>query len=383
MTTTNITNYKTGTTQEIMNLDPSTPGVIAIATDTHNLYISNGVGWSETVAYNRLGLQHTLESGETIGETPVLHFDANNRNTLLNATGSRCIDGDEVAVWNSLVSSERMIQDTHSRPTYIAQDLNNKPGVNCDPRDGMFIDTSITPKRTGSLSFILVYTPTRENHERVYTGPGDSTIDSTKVGGRYSYSKFQTKHATSFHEMLFASDYNRSINRSSDSIYATLYQYSNDTTGEMWHAGGHLDYFMQLDGRYDKTMLEDDETIDDYDHYNNNYRGKPQILSVRVNATEGKDPTYMNMNMHTWHNKYLNTGRTIFNNNINTPNPTLHKMSIGGYGLLDTPTSYLSPNTYHEMLVFGSYLSDKDLNTLGTHLHQKWGTRIWDLTFEI
>lgn len=383
MTTTNITTYKTGTTQEILNLDPSTPGIIAMATDTNSMFISNGTGWSETVTNKRLGLQHTLSNGEVIGETPILHFDANNRNTMLNAAGSTCVDGDEVAIWNSLKSSERFVQDTHSRPTYVAQDANNKPGVNCAPRDGMFLDTTITPKRTGSLSFILVYTPTREDHERVYTGPGDSTVSSSSVGGRYSYSKFQTKYNTSFHEQLFASDYNRSVSHTSDTIYSTLYQYSNDNTMEWWHAGGHMDYFAQLDGRYGKTLLKDDETVDDYFHYNNNYRGKPQILSVRVNTTEGTNPTYMNLTLHTWHKDYINTGRIMYNGNINTPNPTLHKMNIGGYGLLDTPTTYLSPNTYHEMLVFGSYLSDKDLNTLGTQLHQKWGTRLWDLTFEI
>ena len=383
MTTTNITTYKTGTTQEILNLDPSTPGTIAIATDTNNMFISNGTGWSETVVNKRLGLQHSLTNGETIGETPILHFDANNRNTLLNAAGSTCVDGDEVAIWNSLKSSERFIQDVHSRPTYVAQDANNKPGVNCDPRDGMFLDTAITPKRSGSFSFILVYTPTRQDHERVYTGPGDSSTSSTNVGGRYSYSKFQTRYATSFYEHLFASDYNRSAGRTSDTIYAALYQYANDNTMELWHAGGHLDYFAQLDGRYDKTLLYDDNTVDDYFHYNENYRGKPQILSVRVNATEGKDPTFMSVILHTWHNQWLNSGRNIYNSSINTPNPTLHKMNIGGYGLLDTPTAYLSPNMYHELLVFGSYLSDKDLNTLGTQLYQKWGTRFWDLTFEI
>ena len=144
-----------------------------------------------------------------------------------------------------------------------------------------------------------------------------------------------------------------------------------------------MDYFARLDGRFDKTMLSDDDTVDDYFHYNENYRGKPQILSVRVNTTEGSNPTYMSTIMHTWHYQWLNNGRNIYNSSIYTPNPTLHKMSIGGYGLLDAPTAYLSPNMYHELLVFGSYLSDKDLNTLGTQLHQKWGTRFWDLTFEI
>jgi hypothetical protein len=150
-----------------------------------------------------------------------------------------------------------------------------------------------------------------------------------------------------------------------------------------YHPGGILEYFAQIDGRYDLTSLVDDSSVNDLDHYNNNYRGKPQIISMRVSSTGSNNPTYVNCIMHTWHRDFLNRGRQIYSGNINTPNPSLHKMSIGGVGLLDTPTAYLTPNGYHELMLFGSYLSDRDMNTIGTHLSQKWNTRFWDLTFEL
>lgn len=384
MTTTNITSYKTGTTQEILNLDPSTPGVIAVSTDTNSMFISNGTGWSETVVHKRLGKQHTLSNGDTINETPILHFDANNRNTLLTESGSTCIDGDEVATWNSLNSSERMTQDVHSRPVYVSSDSNNNAMVDCNVRNGMCLDTTISPKRTGSFSLMMVYTPTRDDNQvRVYTGPGDSSSGTTDGGGRYSYSKFQKNYTTSFHEQLFTSDYIRDYGQTSDSLGLSLYQYTSDETMRFYHPGGYSGYFAQIDGRYDLTTLADDPSITDLDHYNNNYRGKPQIISMRVSSNGSNNPTYMSCIMHTWHEDFLNRGRQLYSGNINTPNPSLHKMSIGGRGLADTPTAYLSPNGYHELMVFGSYLSDRDMNTIGTHLSQKWNTRFWDLTFEL
>lgn len=384
MTTTNITSYKTGTTQEILNLDPSTPGEIAISTDTNSMFVSNGTGWSETVVHKRSGKEYTLSNGSSISETPILHFDANNRSTMLTEYGTTCNDGDEVAVWNSLNSSERMTQDVHSRPVYRSTDLNNNAVVDCAPRDGMLLDTSISPKRTGDISVIIVYTPTRENHERVWSGPGDSSTTGTvDGGGRYSYCKFQKNYLTSYYEQLFTSDFTRSYASTTDALYLAIHQYANDNSGRITHSGGVMDYFLQIDGRYDLNNLLDDSAVDELYHYNNNYRGTPQIMSMRVNAGYEQNATYASILHHTWHYQYKNRGRNIYTGNILTPNPTLHKMSLGGSLLADSPNDYLTPNGYHEVLIFNSYLSDKALDTLGTQLSQKWNTRIWDLTFEI
>ena len=380
MTTTNITTYKTGTTQEILNLDPSIPGIVAISTDTNSMFVSNGTGWSETGIHKRLGLQHTLDSGDIIGETPILHFDANDRNSMKTSRGTTCSNGDEVAEWHSQSSVERMIQDVHSRPKYISQDGNSNPVVFCDVFDGMFLDKSISPCRSGDMSVVLVYTPTREDHERVYTGPGDNTYSSTVPGGRYSYSKFQTQYATSFYEQIFTTNNIRSYGNTSDCLFFSLYQYANDDTVRLYHTGGYNSYFARLDGRYDKTPLTDAPEVDDYHHYNNNYRGIPQIVSARAGMGTGVNSTHMCMKMHTYHPSNLNIGYKIHDTTIKSPNPILHGFNIGGRGHADQRNTYLSPTGYHEILIFDSYLSDRDLDMLGQHLNQKWTTRIWDLT---
>lgn len=376
MTTTNITTYKTGTKQEILNSDASTPGVIAMATDTSDMLVSNGTGWSVTVANKRIGLQHETSNGEYISETPTLHFDANNRNTLLNHRGDVCVDGDEVAIWNSIDSSERLIQQPIARPCYVASDSNNNATVDLSVGDGMYLDTSISPRRVGSMTVMLVYTPTRQHHERVYTGPGDSSTTTNQVGGRYSYSEYQANNTTTFHEKLFTTDYARNFGASQDSLYCSLQQYSSDNTMQMWHPGGVTSYWAAIDGRYDLTNLIDDDSVNDLDHYNNNYRGKPQILSMRVDTSTGV--TSMKLTLHTHNQKYLNKGQNIYSGSISTSNPILHNLCIGGEQLFDTINTYLSPNAYHEMFIFSSYLSDKDTDTLGTNMHQKWGSRIWD-----
>ena len=123
---TSQTNYKLAdTTQEVLNLTPTPAGQLAIAKDTHNLFISTGSDWQQVAKSKSYGIQHVINAQHSLNSKPVCEFDSRDMSSLKTRNNRAPEDGESVSNWFSQVSTHKLFSDGGERaPTYVNSDHN-------------------------------------------------------------------------------------------------------------------------------------------------------------------------------------------------------------------------------------------------------------------
>lgn len=400
MIDTTQTNYILADTRdEILNTPPG-PGLLAISKDTSSLFVSDGNRWVESNITYKHNIEHAVTANTSLTQSPVLHFDTSITDSMENIRGKTPTDNDPVARINSVVSNEAMISKPHHSGTYSSSDVNNNSAILLAGEHGMRPDLLQSQKRDGSMTILCVLTPTPNvlgndslgrpsGLERRWDSSADAVEGDTTTYGpnrystsiiddvQYYFSTFQYKNDGSVitHKVEM-----RNSNQNQQLYFS----------GEKHLSWGMPQSFQRLET--DPGFWFDESEVSDpvnggpgnrIHHYNKNYIGRPQIYSIRVESNKGMNVGgALKVRLHTFDNSKYDPPMAFemtSDTSYQVKSSELHHglsigLAYGGYGR----SSYNSYMSFHEMLYFDKYLTDKDLNLLGESLATKWDTGIGD-----
>jgi len=397
MIDTTQTNYILADTRlEITNTNPE-PGLLGISKDTSSLFVSDGNRWIETNINSKHNMEHQVTASDSINQSPLIHIDTSNNSTVENFNGNQAQDGNSVKRINSIVSNEALLTEPHLAGIYVDNDSNGNSGVKFHGVQGMNPDLDLSQKRDGEMTILCVYTPTPdvagpgEGLERPWSPPNDVDPEDTatmgsnrycipKIGNQSIFSTF-----TMNSESNCANHYVRQHYSNNTSYFYGFDDQGNSYAGPQSYMTSSSDTNVSSGNTSGESFLVPGVTRADngltgnmYHHWNQNYVGKPQIVSYRAESNkESSTPGMLKTALHTWHPKYFDT-------NVNFQIQSLsyqkyssllyHGLSLGAVGSTYGHNTFYTHNTYHEIMLFDKYLTDKDLDIIGTHLASKWDT---------
>lgn len=396
---TSQTNYKLAdTTQEVLNLTPTPAGQLAIAKDTHNLFISTGSDWQQVAKSKSYGLQHVINAQHSLNSKPVCEFDSRDMSSLRTMHNRAPEDGDSVSNWSSQLSTHKLHSPGgESAPTYVNSDHNGNPGLKFDLEHSMLDDRTNPLIHSTDLTYVIVTTPTPnllgvdqfgnpQGLERIpyygdgtLHGDGSRAQDQGNVGSNVPYD-------AGYEDPRWNYAYNAYSGPRTNVGY--LYQtittegYSNyfqsylriSTSNQhqyFYHAGDQHNNFTINTNYYDNPV--DGFTAADgtpgtrSDNWNENFIGAPQIISSRVRERENNS-VRVDTRIHTWHpyNYIENTDTSSTRIIDDYSNARFHPLH--GYHFT---SGY---KTIHHCYIFSEYLTDSELTKLGTQLSSDWNT---------
>lgn len=356
MNISDVTQYISDTAANIVASDPASTRV-GVATDTDELFISDGTKWISQSSTNIHSKPWALATGDILSQTPLLQFDASLLSSLTNNDGTAPSTGDPIANWRSFRNNSQFIEKRAvNQPTYSTNaTAKNTPGLLFDGVSNMALDRSMTSLINLPLTVFTVYTPTRDSRTmRIHNGSSSTT---SFPGGRYSSSGLgnYTNYVWSNREMR------------------------GQTSNRTQYHSGSVELSQQHSNQYEYqrigTNVLNTITYPQYnhnpgtifDHRNDNFLGKTQIHVFQINQHESSviSRPYINVN---------NTHLT-WNPVDDSDKAYEHNSQFIDYGFnmnalqLGNQSSY---NTIHELLIFNQCFSQHELSMLGAHLFGKW-----------
>ena len=394
------TNYRLAdTTQEVLNLTPTPAGQLAVAKDTHNMFISTGSDWQQVSKTKSYGIQHVINAQQSLNSKPVCEFDSRVMNSMKNMQDRSPEDGDSVSKWTSQVSSHKLTSPGgEASPAYVANDHNGNPGVKFDYSHRIDDDRKNPMIHSTDLTFVVVATPTRNlfgddqfgnptGLERlVYYGDGTLWNDGSRTqdqgnvganvpydagyedprGHQYAYNPYNQArenvgymYRTSTTEGYLdqQSSYFRVVqSNSTQHFYQALENYNS------WSISTNVSDPL-ITGFTDSSGQPGTRTS----NFNENFIGRPQIISTRIRERDNGQ-LFVDSRIHTWNPYYYieltSTGSTKIVDTLS--NTRLHPLY--GYSF------YQGYNTIHHCYIFSEYLTDSELTKLGEQLSSDWNT---------
>ena len=400
MIDTTQTNYILADTRdEVLNTPPG-PGLLAISKDTSSLFVSDGNRWVETNITYKHNIEHAVTANASLTQSPLLHFDTSVTNSMENIRGVTISEDEPVARINSLVSNESLIAHSHHSGVYTENDVNNNSSIVLAGNQGMIPDLKQAQKRDGAMTIICVLTPTPNvlgndslgrpsGIERRWDSPADADVNDANT---YGPNRYSTSVISSAQYYLNTFQHSNQGGVISHFVYLSP---SNQTTHVYNSGNTHVNWsfpqsYMKL--ATDPVYWFDESEVSDpvnggpgnrVHHYNQNYIGKPQIFSIRVESNKQMSVGgATKVKLHTFHlsNYNANTSFSLMDSSAyQVKSSELHHglalgKTLGGYGN-HTFNVYMN---WHEMMYFDKYLTDKDLNLLGETLANKWNTGTGD-----
>ena len=396
---TSQTNYKLAdTTQEVLNLTPTPAGQLAIAKDTHNLFISTGSNWQQVSKTKTYGLQHVINAQHSLNSKPISEFDSRQIDSLKTIHNRAPADGDSVSNWSSQVSTHKLQSPGgEASPGYVNSDHNGNPGVKFDYSHRMQDDRTNALIHSTDLTFVVVVTPTRNLRgfdelgnptglERIVYygdgtlhGDGSRTQDQGDVGSNVPYD-------AGYEDPRWNYAYNPySIPRDNVGyLYRTSttqgYDQSNSVYLRLAHSNNNQYFYHVLENNYHPSISTNysDPIVEGFtaadgqpgtrsDNFNENFIGKPQIITTRIRERENNQ-MLADTRIHTWNpHLYIENIGTNSMRVIDTFNSTrMHPLY--GYEF------YQGYKTIHHCYLFSEYLTDSELTKLGEQLSSDWNT---------
>lgn len=356
MNISDVTQYISDTAANIISSDPASVSV-GVATDTDELFISDGTKWTSQSCTNTHNKPWALATGDILSQTPLIQFDASLLSSLNNNDGNTPSAGDPIANWKSFRNNSQFIEKRAvNQPTYSTNaTAKNTPGLLFDGVSNMSMDRSMTSLMNLPLTILTVYTPTRDSRTmRVHNGSSSTTA---LPGGRYSRSGLgnYTNYVWSNREMRGQTSNRTTTHLGSIELsrtYSNQYDYQRIGTGVQTAL---------IYPQYNQNA----GTL--FDHHNNMYLGKTQIHVFQMNQHESTVMTlpYIDVvnTLLTW-NHVVDSDKAYEHNIQNIDRGfNMNAMQLGNQ------SSY---NTIHEVLIFNQSLPQHELSMLGTHLFEKW-----------
>ena len=356
MNISDVTQYISDTAANIAASDPASTRV-GVATDTDELFISDGTKWTSQSSTNTHNKPWALATGDILSQTPLIQFDASSLSSLTNNDGNTPSTGDPIANWKSSRNNSQFIEKRAiNQPTYSTNaTAKSTPGLLFDGVSNMAMDRSMTSLINLPLTILTVFTPTRDSRTmRVHDG---SSSTSALPGGRYSRSELgnYTNYVWSNREMRGQTSNRAQYHSGSvelSRMYSNQYDYQRIGTGIQTT----LTY-----PQYNHSV----GTL--FDHHNNNYLGKTQIHVFQINQHESSVMT----------RPYIDVINTLLTWNpiIDSDKASEHITQYIDYGFnmnamqLGNHSSY---NKIHELLIFNQSFPQHELSMIGTHLFEKW-----------
>ena len=397
MIDTTQTNYILADTRaEVLNTPPG-PGLLAISKDTSSLFVSDGDRWVETNITYKHNIEHAVTANTSLTQSPVLHFDTSVDASIENIRSKTATEQQPVARINSLVSNEALISKPHYAGVYTENDVNNNSAIVFTGSQGMIPDLRQSQKRDGGATIICVLTPTPNvlgndsdgqpsGLERRWV-PHDHDSD-----GGYGENRYSTPRITSAQN--YFSTYQHQQYGSATTHKVSLVQSNQNNhmyvSGDLYVAGG-MNQSTQLITTTPSYYFDESDVADPVNggpgnrvhHYNQNYIGKPQIFSVRVESNKQMNAGgALKVACHTYYPSVydydyawdLRTSTSYQQRSSELNHGLALGKSQSGWG----SSGFNVYMSFHEMMYFDKYLTDKDLNLLGESLANKWDTGIGD-----
>lgn len=357
MNISNVTQYISDTAAAIVASNPATSRV-GVATDTGQLFVSDGTNWRAQANTGTINRPWSISTGDTISQSPLLHFDATDSASLTNNLGNSAVVNDSVASWTSGENLGTFIEKRAiNQPTYTTNATSkNTPGLLFDGVSNMSLDRAKTSIIGLPLTIFTVYTPTRDSRTERLHDPGDSS--NTAPGGTYSKAGLNNYTNRVWGDQILNS-------------YGHHLQYNSGSMG-LYHLHSNQYFYLQtatyITNTY-TTPRHNQSAGTFFDNYNNNFLGKTQIHVCKIipHKTASASQSHVETtNTHlTWSD---NPGATT------SDQPDRNTQHIDrGYNLsglqLGGESSY---NTLHEMIIFNHGLTQAEINNTGQHLFNKW-----------
>ena len=367
-----ITSYTKDTKNNIEGSTPGSDGLMAFATDTGSLYISNDGEWRETPLYGVQNKPFTIPGTATVmSQTPVMHFDASINASILDSTGNVATDGEAVSEWKPQIGSTGLYQvfGAH-QPTYEATTgPNGKPGITANGNHGLISTEKEEQVYDEGLTIMVVATypglSANETQDQFFTGAanhfgptayhGATTHligTATPHGAAGMYPHFRQHHNTTINHYIYNEDQGDSS--------------ATDTIGSGLCAGG---------GDAETRNLTKTQ------YFNENMCSTTHIYSIKQNKCNTHNVARSTASdtvgsIHTYKKTYadvVNGGNACFKDpgTIAANKHPLRGLAIGRNALTRYFQCYYS---YHEIYVFNRELSDVDMRKLGESLATKWQT---------
>ena len=355
MNISDATQYISDTAANIIASDPASVRV-GVATDTDELFISDGTKWTSQSSTNTINKPWALATGDILSQTPLLQFDASLLSSLTNNTDGTPSAGDPVVNWKSFRNNSQFIEKRAvNQPTYSTNaTASNTPGLLFDGVSNMSIDRSMTPIINLPLTVFTVYTPTRDSRTmRVHNGSSSTSLP----GGRYSRSELgnYTNYVWSNRELRGQTSNRAQYHSGSIELsqqHSNQYEYQRIGTG------------LQNTITYPLYNYSAGEL---FDHRNNNFLGKTQIHVSQINQHESSIMTrpYIDVtNTHFTWTPVIDSDK-VYEHNVQYYERGFNMCAMQ----LGNQSSY---NTVHELLIFNQYFPQSELRMLGAHLLDKW-----------
>ena len=375
-----ITSYTKDTKNNIEGSTPGQDGLMAFATDTGSLYISNDGAWRETPLFETQNKPYNIPaSAETLSLTPVLHWDASDSSSILNASGNVANDGDTVSEWKPQIGITGLYQQYGAyQPTYkVSSTRNNKPGIVCNGTHGLTTIAREEQSYSDGLTVMIVATypglSANETNGQFHAGNADtfgstgyhiahSYIFSPSVAhgttGQYPHMR-QHQHTTTTHYHYNAND--------SDAVLSdTIGSNGSITTG----GGDAANRALTRTQYFNQYMCNTTHIYSSRED-----KGRFGIQGANTYLTTGAIHTYKASN---WSDIVNGGSRADGNHNIWTfaghNHNNLRPLKGFALGKVNTSNVFMSIHTFHEVYVFPRVLSDTDMTKLGEHLANKWQT---------
>lgn len=356
MNISDATQYISDTAANIIASDPTSTR-IGVATDTDELFISDGTTWTSQSSTNTIDKPWALATGDILSQTPLLQFDASLSTSLTNNTNNTPSAGDAVASWKAVRNNSQFLERRAiNQPIYKTDaTARNTPGLLFDGVTNMSLDRSMTSLIGLPLTVLTVYTPTRDS--RTMRVHGDSSNTSVAPGGRYS---------------------KPGLGNYTNTVWSNRVMRGVGSHNPL-HYSGEIELVQQHSNQYDYhrigtnvsqtiTYPEYNQSVgDQFDHRNNNFLGKTQIHVFQINQHEASVMTRPYLDVINTHLTWSPT--------VDSDVALERYQHYTDYGLcmsglqLGNQSSY---NTMHELLIFNQYFSQHELRKLGAHLFDKW-----------
>ena len=396
---TSQTNYKLAdTTQEVLNLTPTPAGQLAIAKDTHNLFISTGGDWQQVAKSKSYGLQHVINADHSLNSKPVCEFDSRNMSSLRTMHNRAPEDGDSVSNWSSQLSTHKLHSPGGERaPTYVNSDHNGNCGIKFDYYHSLLDDRTNPLIHSTDLTYVIVTTPTRnllgvdqfgnpQGLERIpyygdgtLHGDGSRTQDQGNVGSdvpydagyedprwNYAYNPYSVARTDVGHL------YRTTTTEGYNNYFQSYLRITQSNQNQYFYHNGEKYYHPSIVSNYYDYPVTGFTAADGTpgtrsDNWNENFIGMPQIVSSRVRERENNS-VRVDTRIHTWHPyNYIENPDTASMRIIDDySNSRFH--SLYGYHFT---SGY---KTIHHCYIFSEYLTDSELTKLGTQLSSDWNT---------
>lgn len=406
--TTTQTNYiLADTRQEVFTRPASPAGQLAVSKDTNSLFVSDGNKWSETNFASTKYIQSTL-AGNQIDYRPLHHFDASQTDNLLDDRGQAVSDGDNVSSWLSYGSNEFLHQPNTGRlPVYKSDCLGTgNAGILCHYSAGM-IPSYNTQTRDTAVSMYVVYTPNKillnglsRESQHYYVPTSDpnyrTSNESPRSGVNYNASKFYNAVpdvGATYNSYIVSNNVGTLYGYADPESLQAYDRYSTTTWTIYGGEGANLtrnlgaeniigevtDYPYNAETASGQIADGNDGVgypNESHHHVNNNYLGKTQILSMRVSSADSLGKLTRNSVLHTFNpNKYGSAGTVASTTTSQSQAAVLYRgLVLNGTISRSTGPLFSGANAFHEVIVFGDYLPQKDHRAVLDYLSNRWTT---------